>query len=382
MSITTTPTAIDAYVPIERIWVVGRHRKDLGDIAALAGSIVAVGLINPVTLTPDHRLVAGQRRVEAYRRLGWDAIPARIVSNLDEAAALLRAERDENTCRKTMLPSELASLGEALYEIEEQNAKDRQGTRTDLGQQLRGDVSTMSEPGSEQNKTRHLVGEALGMSGRMYSDLRYVFKASTDPELPEGERVLAAAALDKMDRAGGVGRSGQEFRRLQRARRDAQEAKAAALAAPVTPDELDPVPPAVPEPAVAADLPPASRIGRTSAETADRFTRMRELAAAGHTSDQIAKILGYSTGRTVKVSAQEQGIDIPADAVMGRSRKKIDSNRIVRETVQTLESLDVGLGLIDFDELDRVEMRAWTDSLSESIRVLNRLNKRLKEKAQ
>ena len=50
--------------------------------------------------------------------------------------------------------------------------------------------------------------------------------------------------------------------------------------------------------------------------------------------------------------------------------------------IQAIEDLGMGLSLVDYDELDVAEIEAWTASLSESIRMLNRLNKRLKEKAQ
>lgn len=49
-----------------------RHRKDPGDIAALARSIEEVGLLQPITITPDGVLVCGWRRLEAVRRLQRD----------------------------------------------------------------------------------------------------------------------------------------------------------------------------------------------------------------------------------------------------------------------------------------------------------------------
>jgi ParB-like chromosome segregation protein Spo0J len=40
-----------------------RHRRDLGDIAALAESIKAVGLLHPIVVQPDGKLIAGARRL-------------------------------------------------------------------------------------------------------------------------------------------------------------------------------------------------------------------------------------------------------------------------------------------------------------------------------
>jgi hypothetical protein len=46
-----------------------RFRKELGDIASLAESIEEHGLLQPIVLTPDGTLIAGLRRIEAFRCL-------------------------------------------------------------------------------------------------------------------------------------------------------------------------------------------------------------------------------------------------------------------------------------------------------------------------
>ncbi len=114
--------------------------------------------------------------------------------------------------------------------------------------------------------------------------------------------------------------------------------------------------------------------------SADRYERVRELAAEGHTSAQIAAEVGM-TEASLRESCRRRGIRIPADAVLGRSHKH-DPNRIVRETVHALEGAVVGLRLIDLDGLDRSEIGHWTASLTDSIRALNRLNKQMKEMVQ
>ncbi len=370
------PTAIDAFVHIESVQVVGRHRYALGNLDELAASIADVDLLNPITLTRDSRLVAGQRRLEACRKLGWAEVPVRFIDSLDDAARLLRAERDENTCRKEMLPSELASLGEALYALEERAAKERMaeaGRSAAPGRPAErgGSNATPLAPGAEENKARHLVGEALGMSGRTYTDLRYVYKAATDADTPEPERVLARAALDGMDRTGSIRPHASEFRRQQRAKRDAQEAKAAALAEPVAPGAA--------KPEETRDDPNwiPSKGDRSPKASAQRRNLIRQLAGQGNSSEQIGARIGI-LDQTVRNIAREEGITIPADEALGaRTRKKIDSNRIVRETVAMLEGLDMGLQLINFEDLDPAEIEGWATSLGNSIRVLTGLKKQL-----
>ena len=50
-------------VPISEITFGQRHRKDMGDIPALASSIEAIGLLHPVVLRPDKSLVVAASRL-------------------------------------------------------------------------------------------------------------------------------------------------------------------------------------------------------------------------------------------------------------------------------------------------------------------------------
>ena len=59
-----------------------RQRRALEGIEDLAASIAQVGLINPVVITDDFILIAGERRLEACRSLGWDSIPTHTKEDL------------------------------------------------------------------------------------------------------------------------------------------------------------------------------------------------------------------------------------------------------------------------------------------------------------
>src|SRR5271163_1104636 len=54
---------------LSQVIVEGRVRQDMGDIDELCNSIREVGLIQPIVLTRDYRLVAGERRLRALRKL-------------------------------------------------------------------------------------------------------------------------------------------------------------------------------------------------------------------------------------------------------------------------------------------------------------------------
>lgn len=84
-----------------------RIRKNLGDLTLLMDSMRRHGLLNPIVITRDRELVAGHRRLEAARRLGWQRITASIIDTNQETA-LLEVEIDENTQRKNLSTDELA----------------------------------------------------------------------------------------------------------------------------------------------------------------------------------------------------------------------------------------------------------------------------------
>jgi ParB family chromosome partitioning protein len=66
-------------MPVADIKVGKRIRKDMGDIEGLAESIEDIGLLNPISVDEDGRLLAGARRLAACKRLGWKTIPVNVV---------------------------------------------------------------------------------------------------------------------------------------------------------------------------------------------------------------------------------------------------------------------------------------------------------------
>jgi ParB family transcriptional regulator, chromosome partitioning protein len=56
-----------------------RHRRDMGDLSALAASIEDIGLLNPITVDENGRLLAGARRLAACKLLGWTEISVNVV---------------------------------------------------------------------------------------------------------------------------------------------------------------------------------------------------------------------------------------------------------------------------------------------------------------
>lgn len=65
-----------------------------------------------------------------------------------------------------------------------------------------------------------------------------------------------------------------------------------------------------------------------------------------------------------------------------RGHRRPDANRIVREAVYSLEGIVITLNLVEPDRIDPAEAGHWADSLSNSIKSLNRLVRQLKESTQ
>ena len=94
-------------IELDQVIIRKRVRKNLGDLSSLMESMRKHGLLNPIVINNRNELVAGHRRTESARRLGWITIEARIVDN-DEDVDLVEMEIEENTQRKNLTTDELA----------------------------------------------------------------------------------------------------------------------------------------------------------------------------------------------------------------------------------------------------------------------------------
>jgi ParB/RepB/Spo0J family partition protein len=108
-------------LPINKIQIGTRHRREMGDIASLADGMGELGLLQPVVVRPDGHLIAGERRLRAAQQLGWETIPVTIV-DLDEIA---RGEFAENAVRKDFTLSEAVAIKRALEPLEKVAAQKR-----------------------------------------------------------------------------------------------------------------------------------------------------------------------------------------------------------------------------------------------------------------
>ena len=94
-------------VKIDDIKIKKRVRRDLGDLETLKDRLKQYGLMNPITLNSKYELVAGERRLEAAKSLGWERINAIVLDKNVDKLHQLEMELEENNQRKEFTDDEL-----------------------------------------------------------------------------------------------------------------------------------------------------------------------------------------------------------------------------------------------------------------------------------
>jgi len=167
---------------LDTIIVGQRCREQDGDIKALAASMDKLGLLHPIVVTPDHRLICGGRRLAAARALGWVTIPVTLAETLTDVEQA-EAEAQENTHRKPYLPMELVRAARRVDEAlgVRARARERQGTSGKL-------------PEVEKGRARDELAAAVGTSGRT---LQTAMTVATAIESATGERAAKLQPAQK-----------------------------------------------------------------------------------------------------------------------------------------------------------------------------------------
>jgi ParB family chromosome partitioning protein len=94
-------------VTTESIIVRKRLRKELGDISGLMESLKIHGQLTPIIISRKYELIAGFRRLQAAKRLGWKSIEAVMIDRSTEQQKL-EVEMEENIQRLDLSAEEIA----------------------------------------------------------------------------------------------------------------------------------------------------------------------------------------------------------------------------------------------------------------------------------
>ena len=319
-----------AAVALDRIVIGDRARKDVGDLTELCESMESVGLLHPIVLTDGYELVAGGRRLEAARKLKWSGIEARLLPM--SAEDMLRAERDENTARLDLRRSEAVALGKKLEAVLKERVKIQ---RRESGRRLGAGEDPAKTAGSLVGSVRDVVAQKLGMAGDTYQKAKQVVEAG------EAEPGQYGDLVEEMDDTGNVYGTHRKLKARQ------EEA-----------------------------APP----GRTNTPVKVRLKQIAKMASSGHSADQIAARLQV-TKQYVQRLAHDNDVKLVEHSI-GPS-KAIDPNRVVEETVRSLEATAQAIEIIEgsLGELNPEDLEYWSESLAESLKPVKRLARKLKEAA-
>jgi ParB family chromosome partitioning protein len=164
-------------IAISKIKIQNRIREDYGDIQSLSDSIKKVGLIQPIVITNDDVLIAGERRLKAAQLLNAEYIEARVM-DIKDYEKQLEAEIAENELRKEFTFEERVKYGKELEQIERLKAEERK--LSTLKQNSNTDVEKF--PPREEGKTRDIVATKVGFgSGKQYEKAKTVVEQAPEP---------------------------------------------------------------------------------------------------------------------------------------------------------------------------------------------------------
>ena len=133
------------------------------DVTSLKKSIENVGLIHPVTINKDNELLAGARRFQAVRELGWDEIPVQVVDRDVLVQELISI--DENLVRTPLAKLELERLlnrGREIFEELNPTASRVDLSAEDLSPEQKQQQKEKEE--SENDSFAAVTSEKLGLS--------------------------------------------------------------------------------------------------------------------------------------------------------------------------------------------------------------------------
>ena len=149
---------------IDQIIIDNEYLRLDSDVEQLKKSIETVGLINPLILNEDHKLIAGGRRYTALKQLGHETVPVFIINKTELEQELVSI--DENLIRLDLNKVELEkslSRGREIYEklYPEALKFENEDLSTPEAQEIKFDLP------NEQRSYIDLTAEKTGLSKKV-----------------------------------------------------------------------------------------------------------------------------------------------------------------------------------------------------------------------
>lgn len=170
-----TPDNEIVAVNIDDIVIGERIRKDFSgaELSSLKESIKTDGLLQPIVINQDNKLIAGHRRYICCKELGYETIQARRIETKGELHEAL-IELRENIEREDFSFSEKMKASEIIEPIISKKAEERMKDK---------EASDLSEFGIDlgKGKTRDIMGKILNLgAGKTYDQAKKVWEAKDE----------------------------------------------------------------------------------------------------------------------------------------------------------------------------------------------------------
>lgn len=184
-----------ASAPIAELWVDRdkRQRREIVGIEDLKASISRVGLINPVVVDREHKIIAGERRYTACKQLGWTSIPVQYIDELPAIEVHL-IEFEENV-RRLDLPWQDQCNAVAEYHRLRQETDGADWTQSDTANAL---GMSAQEVGQKIDVAQELAaGNPRIVSAPKYSVARGIVARTNDRKKAAALETLASPEPEK-----------------------------------------------------------------------------------------------------------------------------------------------------------------------------------------
>ena len=166
--------------------------------------IKASGWIKPIVITSSNIILSGHRRVDCCKTLGITEIECEIIEG--DPVKYLEIMLSENQYR-VKSTFQLMKEAEIYRDLEKQKAYKRMIESEKVNQPTCGNISTGGDssnngnilPLGETGRTRDIVAEKIGMSGRTYDKGRKILKRIEEEEDPAIKEFLTAALNENVD---------------------------------------------------------------------------------------------------------------------------------------------------------------------------------------
>lgn len=150
---------------IADISVSDRIRKDYGNLDELAESIRSTGWIQPILVTPNNELIAGERRLRACRDiLGMEEIPVQ-VADVRDAEHQLELEIVENGVRKNWTMTEMLEIARRKERLAAIRAKENQSC---------GQGGILLPANSPKANSRKEAAATIGVGENTYQRMKHI----------------------------------------------------------------------------------------------------------------------------------------------------------------------------------------------------------------